>query len=78
VCVYSALYGNIVKYVCINKLCLGATLLSCTINTMDEKKAVTWFYFPIIFPHKNYKVNVLRYLIRALGFYVGVTNIRKV
>lgn len=42
------------------------------------KKAVTWFYFPIIFPLKNYKVNFLCYLIRALGFYVGVTNIRKV
>lgn len=42
------------------------------------KKAVTWFYFPIIFSLKNYKVNFLCYLIRASGFYVGVANIRKV
>lgn len=75
--VYPVLFGNIVKYVCIDKLCLGATLLSCIISLMDEKTA-TWFYFPIIFPLKNYKVNFSCYLIRTLGFYVGVSNIRKV
>lgn len=34
---YPVPYGNVVKYICNDKLCLGATLLSCIINLMDEK-----------------------------------------
>lgn len=46
---YPVLYGNTVKYICNEKLCLGATFLSCIGNLMDEKSSdmvLFSYYFP--------------------------------
>lgn len=43
------LHSNIIKYICNDELCLGATFLSCIINLMDEESSDTVlfsYYFP--------------------------------
>lgn len=46
---YPVLYSNIIKSIRKDKLCLGATRLSCIVNLMDEKSSdmvLFSYYFP--------------------------------
>lgn len=36
---YPVLYGNIINYMCSDKLCLNATLFSCITNLIGEKSS---------------------------------------